>query len=145
MITPLDVRTSVFGLLKEAYPKYKRYGHEVVEGFDKPSFFVSIMPITNSNESVNFKFYSYSIMITYFQSKADEIDNLIKVAEIEKLFGYQMPVKDSLINITDYSYDFVGERKNILQITVDVEFYDDIDKKNTSQVADKLYLRQEKR
>lgn len=145
MITPLDIRTSALDLLKRKYPKYKRYGNEVVEGFDKPSFFVSIMPIANSNTSVNFKFYSYSIMITYFQKEPHEIDNLTKAAEIETLFGYQMKVKDRLINITDYSYDFVGNNKNILQITIDVEFYDDIDKKDNSQVANKLYLRQEKR
>ncbi len=145
MITPLDIRVSAFGLLRQAYPKYKVYGNEVKECFSKPSFFVSVMPVANSNESVNFKFYSYSIIITYFQAKADEIDSLNKVAEIEKLFGYQMPVKDRLINVTDCGYDFAGEHKNILQITVDIEFYDDIDKKDNSKIADKLYLNQEKR
>ncbi|MBU5331415.1 hypothetical protein KQI61_04335 [Anaerocolumna aminovalerica] len=145
MITPLDIRTSALGLLKKKYPKCKRYGNEVMEGFDKPSFFMSIMPITNSNASVNFKFYSYSIIITYFPKEPDEIDSLTKAAEIEILFGYQMKVKDRLINITDYSYDFVGNNKNILQITIDVEFYDDIDKKDNSKIADKLYLRKEKR
>ena len=145
MITALDIRIAVMDLLKKQYPTYKRYGNEVTEGFDKPSFFVSIQPTLNSNESVNFKKYGYSIIITYFQSIKKEIDNMQKAAQIEELFGFQMPVKDRLINITDYDYQFVGNDSNILQITVNVEFYDEIKRTPTEPNVNELNLNIEKR
>lgn len=145
MTTVSDIRVAVLNLLKGKYPTYKRYGNEVTEGFDKPSFFVSIQPTINSNESVNFKKYGYSIVITYFQEKAKETDNMQKVAEIEELFGYQMPVKNKLINITNYDYQFVGNNNNILQITVDVEFYDAIKRIPTEPNVNELKLNVEER
>ena len=68
-----------------------------------------------------------------------------KAAQIEELFGFQMPVKDRLINITDYDYQFVGNDSNILQITVNVEFYDEIKRTPTEPNVNELNLNIEKR
>lgn len=145
MITPLDIRTSVFELLEQRYPEYKRYGNVVLGDFERPAFFVNIKPITSSIESLNYKLYSYSIILTYYQNIADDLDNLTKVHEIESLFGYQIKVKDRFLNISDLSYDFIGESKNILQITVNFKFYEDMDHEDNVQAAKSLNINMEKR
>ena len=83
-------------------------------------------------------------MITYFQQTADEIDNLKKVDEIQELFGYKLRVKESLFNITDFSYDFVGEFTNVLQIRVDFD-YMEYNEKILGPTATEININLEKR
>lgn len=144
MIKRTDICTTVNLLLKSKYPSYKTYGHEVVEGFDKPSFFVNLVPNTISNESVNYKKYSYSIVITYFQDRPNEIDNLNKADEIQALFGYHLKVGDKLLAITDFDYEFVGEYTNILQMSFEME-YMEYNQKQQPETATELNLKVEKR
>ncbi len=144
MIQRTDIYTAVNLLLKSKYPSYKTYGHEVTEGYKKPSFFVDLIPRGISNESINFKKYAYTIMITYFQETVDEIDNLKKVDEIQELFGYKLRVKESLFNITDFSYDFVGEFTNVLQIRVDFD-YTEYNERIRGPVANEININLEKR
>lgn len=145
MIKLVDIYKSVNGLLFSKYPKdkYKIYGHEVVEGFDTPSFFVDLVPRAISNESVNFTKNAYTIMITYFQPKANEIDNLIKADEIKMLFGYKLTINDRKIPITDFTYDFAGKNRNVLQISVDIEYLEDVEKVDNHKVATELIMKEE--
>lgn len=144
MIQRTDIYTAVNLLLKSKYPAYKTYGHEVTEGYTKPSFFVELIPRKISNDSINFKKYAYTIMITYFQKTADEIDNLKKVDEIQELFGYKIRVKEELFNITDFTYDFVGEYTNVLQISIDFD-YTEYNERIRGPVANEININFEKR
>lgn len=144
MIKRTDIYAAINFLLKSKYPQYKTQGHEVTEGYKKPSFFVDLIPRSITNESVNFKKYSYTAMVTYFQETADEIDNLTKVDEIQELFGYHLKVGSELFPITGYSYDFVGEYTNILQISVDFE-YIEYNEKQQKPVAGEITIKVEKR
>jgi hypothetical protein len=145
MIKLTDIYSSVNALLNSKYPTYKRYGHEVTEGFSKPSFFVDLIPKIGSNEGINYKSYAYTIMITYFQSKVDEIDNLTKADEIKELFGYMMTVGTRKIPIKDFSYEFVGEKSNILQTSAEIEYFETNEKADTSIIATEIILNEEKR
>lgn len=142
MIEIIDIYASVNNLLKQKYKDIKRYCNDVKGGFEKPSFFVSIITRANKNESINFKFKQYSIVITYFQKNKDEIDNLKKISEIEELFGNCIEVKDRYVRVTDLESDFAGEENNILQVTIDIEFYDEILRKETCKLADSIVMKE---
>jgi hypothetical protein len=140
MIKLTDIYKAVSGLLKEKYG-YKIYGHEVTEGYKKPSFFVDITPNAISNESTFYKKYAYTIIITYFQETADEIDNLTKVDEIQELFGNNLKLnEETSINLSDYDYEFVGINTNILQMSIETEFYDKIPVSDNHEIAENLNL-----
>lgn len=144
MILRKDIYKAIIDLMKSKYPSYKTYGHEVTEGYKKPSFFVDLVPRNISNESVNYKKYEYTIRITYFQKDADEIDNLTKIDEIQSIFGYKLRVEDQLFNITDFDYDFIGEHTNILQLSIDFEYIEYIEKEQGT-IASELNINLEKR
>lgn len=145
MIKLTDIYKSVSLLLKNKY-SYKIYGHEVVEGFKRPSFFVDIISKTISNESPFYKKYAYAIMITYFQDTAIEadkltIDNLNKIDEIQELFGSNLKIGDnSSINLYDFSYDYTGINTNILQVNIETEFYEKIPVSDNHVIAEQLNL-----
>jgi hypothetical protein len=143
MIKLTDIYTAVTGLLIEKY-KYEVYGHEVVEGYQKPSFFVNIKPKTISSGSVFYKKLAYTINITYFQETTDEIDNLIKIEELQVLFGNNLKINtNSSINISEYDYDFVGENSNILQLSMETEFFNKLDYIDNYETATKLTINYE--
>ena len=145
MIKIEDIYNSVTALLKSKYPTFTTHNHETKEGFSKPSFFVSIIPITNSNDSINFKSKAFTIVITYFQSKVDKIENMQKADEIIELFGYFITVNGRNIRVTDSDYELVGEKTNILQVSVNIEYLQANERTETSKVAQSLSLNEEKR
>ena len=144
MIKLIDIKDAVEAKLKTKYG-YKTYGHEVVKGYSKPSFFVNLLPKTMSNEGRNFKKYGYTVMLTYFQDKTSEIDNLQKVDELKELFGYHLSVGDRKIAVTDFDFEFVGEFTNILQFSAEIEYYEAVDRTATQPVAGEIILNEEKR
>ena len=85
MITIVDLNIAINKLLKAKYPAIKVYGHEVVEGFSKPSFFVDIRINRINDATINIVEKKNSCMITYFSENSATIDNLTKVEEIKAL------------------------------------------------------------
>lgn len=146
MILLTDIYKSVNTLLKSKYgTTIKIYGHEVTEGFIKPSFFTSLIPVTNSNDSINFKSKAFTVMITYFQSIANEIDNLQKADEIISLFGYFLTINGRKIRVTDADYEFIGENNNILQVSIEIEYLESNERTETNQIMQTLNMNEEMR
>ena len=144
MITLNDIKDAVEAQLKAKYG-YKTYGHEVVKGYSKPSFFVNILPRVMSNEGRALKRYAYTVIITYFQDKANEIDNLTKIVELQELLGYHLQVGSRKIAVVDFDYDFIGENSNLLQFSADIEFYATVDQTATQPLANEVIINQEMR
>lgn len=144
MIKITDIYASVSNLLKGEYG-YKIYGNEVLEGYKNPSFFVQLLPSGIRNASTNFHEESYSIVITYFQAKPDSLDNYKKIDRIRELFGQKLQIGTRLVNVTEYDFDFVGDNKNVLQITVEIEFLNGIRKIDTNPQAGELSIKKEMR
>ncbi|MGN6713423.1 phage tail terminator family protein [Anaerocolumna jejuensis] len=143
MIKVTEIYKAVNARLKTKY-NYRTYGQEVAEGYDKPSFFVNLIPKIISNESVFYKRFAYTISITYFSDKTGEvktIDSLKKIDEIQELFGNNLKIKEGVsINLSDYSYDFVGNDADILQISIDTEFYDKIPAVDENDIAGQINI-----
>ncbi|ROR28368.1 hypothetical protein EDD66_105310 [Mobilisporobacter senegalensis] len=137
-----DIYNAVSTLLYSKYPTYKVYGHEVVEGYEKPSFFIDLLPKKNLNESINFKTKAYKILITYFPEDLNEIDNLTKADEIIELFGYKLVVSGNKIPVTDSNYEFVGENTNTLQVVIEIEYLESNNRTNSSVIANELILKE---
>lgn len=128
MIALTELKKGMIAVLRELYPKgYKFYGNEVVEGYDKPSFFTQLMPVTMENVTQHTTNNTMLFVITYFQKNKDEEDNLKKITEIRKAFGLKVEVADRQINVEELDFQFVGEEGNILQIQVTINYIDDIE------------------
>ncbi|MDF2842474.1 MAG: hypothetical protein K0R00_900 [Herbinix sp.] len=145
MIKLTELYTAANSLLEAKYPNIKIYGNEVKEGYNKPSFFVELRPKKRSNDSMRFKSLAYTIIITYFQDQPNEIDNLTKIDEITEIFGYKLSVNDRKIAVTESDFQFVGDDNDILQLSIEIEYLEAVERTDLSQKAGSLILKAEKR
>lgn len=133
MITEIELKKAIIDLLKQKFSQqYKYYGMEVTEGYSKPSFFVDIRLINETDETANLIRKEYQTYITYFSKKVSEVDNLNKVEEVRQLLrctdkkkrkrDMTIKVKDRYIKVDNYHFGYIGEANNILQIVFDFSF-----------------------
>lgn len=143
MITVVKLKKALIDVIKNKYGKsYKYYGNEVTEGYDKPSFFTQLLSVNSNNVTTNFAERKYLFVITYFQKQIDEADALAKFSELVEAFGLKVKVNDRYVNVSDFAYEFVGEKSNILQMSLNVSFMDGIKKEETHQTMKELSVNQ---
>lgn len=124
MITPVNIKAAIIKLLKDKYKDIHCYGIDVKEGMIQPSFFIELIPTDISTHTVNTIQNDYLLYITYFTEKKSEVDALNKAFEIQNLFWMKLKVMDRYINVTEYSFDFIGDDSDTLQISVSLSYVD---------------------
>lgn len=117
------------------YPDYKIYGKEIKEGYTTPSFFTEILDKGSRAETKNFAAGGITVKITYFQKEKNELDQLKKVDEIKDLFGLIFFVGNRRLTVGEYSHDYIGEYSDILQISIDIDYKENIRKEDTAPIA----------
>lgn len=134
MIRMAELKKGMLAVLKGLYPSgYRFYGTEVEEGYEKPSFFTQLVPVMMENGAQQVTDNVFLFAITYFQKDRDEMDALEKASEIQEAYGLKVRVADRYVNVTEISYDFVGNGGNILQVQVTVSYKDQIGKHKEEQ------------
>jgi hypothetical protein len=120
-----DIKTAINTLLINKFG-YKVYGNEVKEGFDKPSFFVELLPNATNTENQNFTSNLLTVVITYFQDIHSYLDtdlNNIKVYdEIKALFMPKLLVKDRYLTVSDFRYEYTDT--DFIQIYFNLNYFD---------------------
>ena len=131
MIIPVKtVKAAMLDVLKKTFGNdYKYYGAEVKEGYKKPSFFTQITPVQLEPYTKNVAKSGYLFVITYFQTAVNEADMLDKVCQIREAFGNKVAIGNRQVNVTDYDFEFVGEHADILQVSITIDFFEDVAKK----------------
>lgn len=126
MIESSGLICALNALLQGKFPGIRLYGNDVSDGMERPYFFVECVPGGITYETINFVKQSCFLKITYRQKAPDEADGLKKVREIRDAIGLKFCVGIRKLNVKSYSYDYVGEYNNILQISIDLEWYDNL-------------------
>lgn len=122
-------------MLSKKYPEYKIYGIEIKEGYKTPAFFTEILDKGSKAETRNFAKGGFTVKITYFQKAKNELDQLKKVDEIKDLFGLIFFVGERRLTVGEYSHDYIGEYSDILQISIDIDYKENIKKEDTAPIA----------
>ena len=156
MITEIDLKKAILDLLKTKYapPEYHYYGIEVTEGCEKPYFFTDLRLMRQQDETANIVSKEYYLAITYQGKKTSEEDNFNKIEEIRELLcciddknrkrKMVLKVKDRYIKIEDFSYTYTGEANNILQIQIEMSFYDFVNIEIEEKIAQYVQLNMKK-
>lgn len=134
----VEIKKAVNRLLKGRYPTYKIYGKEIAEGYDEPCFFTEIIDGGSRAETTNFAKGRFTVKITYFQSKKNELDQLEKADEIKDLFGLFFCVENRKLTVKEFSHDYIGEYQDILQISVDFEYAENTHKEDMTPAASEI-------
>lgn len=139
-----EIKKEMIQVIRNLYPKgYRFYGAEITEGYEKPSFFTQILPVTMETETKNIRNNVMMLVITYFQRETNEADFLKKAHEIRAAFGLKVKVGDRHFNVTDFDYDFIGNDDDILQIRVTVSFKERIERIEEHPITGRMGFRLE--
>lgn len=135
-----EIKKALNSLLKKKYPELKIYGKEIKEGYDVPCFFTEIVNAQSKAQNRNFEKISFTLYITYFQEIKSELEQLKKVDEIKEMFGMKFKVGNALLTTGEYAYDFIGEYSDILRISVDFEYLEGKERKETGEKMEEVKI-----
>lgn len=139
-----QIKKSLNELLKKQYPEIKIYGNEVKEGYKMPSFFTSLVSFPETPANKNFMQGGFTFKIVYFQAKKDEMDQLEKLDKIYEAFGLSVQIGKRHLIVKEKDFDYVGEKADILEISLKFEHIDNKYMPLEEEVADELKLKIEK-
>lgn len=129
-MTLKDVKKGLIDLLKTKYSKYHYYSMSVIEGYERPSFFTQLKPVLIENRNERTRENIVMFYIDYFQEEVDEADMLDKIDEIRKLFGTYVMIGKRALDVLSIDYDFIGTDRNILEISIELEWMEQIEHSN---------------
>lgn len=134
--------TAIAGLIKSKY-SHKIYTDEIVEGFKQPCFFVKLVKRTDP-QTVNFNSNSLSIIITFFASSATnkEIAYMDMTDDLNLLFGNGFNADDRFLKVKNFTADRIGENQDILQVTINVDYFDGLIRTEPEWMMEELILNQ---
>lgn len=143
-MTLKEIKKAVNSALKEKYPNIKIYGADTVEGYTRPSFFVYATQ-TYSEATKNAFHKNVEIEIDFIQKAQNEAESMNFFADMEELFGFKLAMGSRSLNTSNINLSFEGENANIPVCQFDVEFWDQIQRKENSETMKELIFAQEVR
>jgi len=135
MLRRTEIIKAVTDILKNKF-SYKIYSDEIVEGFKPSCFFLKLIKRTDI-QTINFNDNQLSIIITYFSSpeKNKEIEYMNMIDDLSQLFGIGFRAGNRYLHIKSFSDDRIGEKQDILQLTIAIEYLDSTDKKTYEEMG----------
>lgn len=143
MLSNVAIKTAINNLLSNA-TGLKIYGKEVTEGYTTPSLFTEKVSKPFQRETKGFAKSGFTIKITYFQPAPDELDQMRLLDKVIDAFGMSIKVDDRELTVGEITHDYVGQKADILQISVDFDFYENTTPEETADIAEEYGLEIEK-
>lgn len=137
MLSQKEIKKAANKLLKGA-TGLKVYGKEVTEGFERPSLFIEIIPKPFHRKSKNFAKSGFCLKITYLQEVPEELQQLELVDTVKEAFGMVFSVAERNLTVGEITYDYIGQKEDILQISVDFEFYENTMTEEEGETAEEM-------
>ena len=137
MLSQAEIKMAANELLREA-TGLKIYGKEVTEGYGTPSLFVEIVPKPLLRETRDFAKSGFAIKITFFQETPEELEQLRLVDTVKEAFGMVFAVQERKLTVGELTYDYVGQKEDILQISVEFDFYENTVPEPEGEIAREL-------
>ena len=139
MLSHVDIKTAINDLLSSA-TGLKIYGKEVTEGYTTPSLFAEIVSKPFKRETRDFAKSGFTIKITYFQPAPDELDQMRILDKVRDAFGMSVKIADRVLTVGEITHDYVGQKSDILQISIDFDFYENTTPEETAEIANEYCL-----
>ena len=96
---------------------------EVAEGFEKPSFFVDVFPVSAEGQNAYLDYHEMGIEIMYFPKLETKLECLKMAQQIKCIFGDKLlRVDDRCLSLENMTF---RSEKSELNISFDISFYDD--------------------
>ena len=155
-MTYTEIKAGLNAVLQRAYPivsndpkikTYEYYGLEVIEGYKCPCFFTRLETGESRPNNKSTLYHRLTFTIMYFPEKIDEIDLMDKVDTIRSLFelGVRVETKTESrwLDCVGFDWGFGGTDRDILEMSVDVEYLTNIRKPETAELMKDVYTKME--
>lgn len=142
-----EIKAGLNKILQTAYPTvsddptvktYEYYGLEVYEGYTCPCFFTRLETGESRPENKSTLYHRLTFSIMYIPEEVDEIDLMEKVDTIRGLFETAVEIdtgtEQRWIDCKGFDWGFGGTDRDILEMSVDVEYLTDIRKPETAEL-----------
>lgn len=93
MIKLIDIKKAVNKQLKEAFPDVTIVAGELKEGFERPSFFTYIQPVSIRNTHLNYIDASIMVTIPYYPKTDSDVESLRIQDGLYSAFGLTLEVE----------------------------------------------------
>ena len=105
-----------------------------MEGYAKPVSYTQLKPVTMDSANKSSTENVRAFYITCCQKQTDEVEMLRKIDGIRELIGSFIRVGDRAVDITDFSFDYVGNDRNILEVSFDLEFFGKLEREADAEM-----------
>lgn len=123
MLSNTDLKAAVKTLLQTEW-NLPVYLDEVIDGFEKPCFFVEVQ-VTTSPGTPGTVRKNVTLKITYYQETADETDKLAKAGTLQRLFLPYFRAGDRCLSPASSFVDITGDYTDVMTLDVAFDFFDD--------------------
>lgn len=128
MITIKDIQTAVSKLLTKN--KYSVIASEVKEGFQKPTCFIEVFPVSVAAENKFYELVTLGIEISYHPSMETKEELIVNAEKLKNIFLYTpIKVKDRFLSVNEITFD---SDKSILTAYFEFEFLQETNTKTVS-------------
>lgn len=145
MIKTADLKRACNEVIKKAISGIHLYGNDTTDGYVRPSFFTEIFSHQFSHETKNYASGGATYKATLLEKSHDEANCLEIYDKIKEAFGMNLRVQDRKLLVGDISFEFIGENANILQISVEFDWYEQKERIETEPVAETLVMSMKKK
>lgn len=140
MITYSTIFATVNLVLKNNFPQVNRLENSVRSGFNKPAFFVQLLPITEDAYN-NYAEKLVIVNIHYFSDKKTDIDILSMLDGLNSVFVNSIAINDRTLTIGEKRYTVDD---NVLQFKFTLDFVDELGlSEEQYETMEELYLESE--
>ena len=119
MITLKQLKKACNDKVKSTFPAIKVYGNDTIDGYDRPAFFSEILHHGYSHESKAYAINGATFKLTLFEKSHDEEYCLDVFEKLRDSFGMTLQVAERHLLVGEFSYEFIGENANMLQISAE--------------------------
>lgn len=135
-----DIQIAVVKILKDNFPNHNIQSIMKVEQVKRPAFFVYMKPIISEPSGKYARHNIMALYIDYFQDVKNEKDMYDAAYIIRDAMGISFPAGDGYANVMEFDWDFVGSERNIMEISVELEYYDAVGTKEEADTMESLEI-----
>lgn len=126
MITYGAIARAFTKTLKELFPDHKVYSIARAEDNDRPAFFFYLKPVIIEASNNRTRRNVLSLYVDYHQKVKGESGMYEAADKIREALGWKYKIPEGYINVTEFDWEFVGRKRDVMELNITLEYYDAI-------------------
>lgn len=121
-----DLSNGICKILKTSFPTHKIYTEEIKQGMQRPSFFVSIIPLASDNFNTYYREQRAMVDISYFSEEKSDLQsnkkNFEMAHKLQSVLNTDLKILDRNLNLQELEYETV---ERVLHTTFNLMWYNE--------------------